>query len=140
MLPYLSHCQGRNVNWGECFLYATSVGLLATNIIIVNNMRDRLTDVLAGKRTTSVRFGRTFSLLEYFLCFLVAMVATLIPAFVPMFSAWRCLPLLIVPLAFAEMQCITRKEGESLNPHVGGAAKIELFFCMLVAVGKLVAP
>ena len=94
MLPYLMYClansndgihkydyitnsnnevgqQQQTIDWyyaAQLMIYGTQVGLLATNIIVVNNLRDRHTDAAAGKRTTSVRFGRTFSLVEYMLC------------------------------------------------------------------------
>ena len=35
------------VSWKSLWLYATQVGLLATNIIVVNNLRDRHTDARA---------------------------------------------------------------------------------------------
>ena len=40
---------------------AVPIGFLATAIIVVNNLRDRHTDVKVGKRTTAVRFGETFA-------------------------------------------------------------------------------
>ena len=41
---------------------AVAVGLLAVNILVVNNYRDLETDRKAGKRTLVVRFGRRFAL------------------------------------------------------------------------------
>jgi len=49
----------RKVLWA-----ATPVGFLATAIIVVNNLRDRKTDVKANKRTMAVRFGATFARTE----------------------------------------------------------------------------
>ena len=40
-------------------------GLLAAAILVVNNLRDRATDELAGKRTLAVRFGDGFARAEY---------------------------------------------------------------------------
>jgi 1,4-dihydroxy-2-naphthoate octaprenyltransferase len=40
---------------------ATPVGFLATAIIVVNNLRERKTDVKASKMTLAVRFGATFA-------------------------------------------------------------------------------
>ena len=44
---------------------ATPVGFLATAIIVVNNLRDRKTDVKANKLTMAVRFGARFARIEY---------------------------------------------------------------------------
>jgi 1,4-dihydroxy-2-naphthoate octaprenyltransferase len=46
---------------GEAWLTATACGLLAANILLVNNVRDLATDARAGKRTLIVRFGRGFA-------------------------------------------------------------------------------
>jgi 1,4-dihydroxy-2-naphthoate octaprenyltransferase len=40
-------------------------GALATAVLVVNNVRDELTDRVAGKRTLVVRFGRAFGAIEY---------------------------------------------------------------------------
>ena len=45
-------------------------GLLATAILVVNNLRDRATDQQAGKRTLAVRFGDRFARAEYSACLL----------------------------------------------------------------------
>ena len=39
-------------------LLVTSVGLLATALLLANNLRDIATDVGSGKRTLAVRVGR----------------------------------------------------------------------------------
>ena len=44
---------------------ALPVGALATAILVVNNLRDRVTDAGAGKRTLAVRFGRGFAIGQY---------------------------------------------------------------------------
>src|SRR3712207_9073527 len=42
----------------EALLLAVPVGLLASAILVVNNVRDLETDRRAGKRTSAVRLGR----------------------------------------------------------------------------------
>ncbi len=49
-----------------------SPGLLAVAVLVVNNLRDIEGDARTGKRTLAVRFGRTFSRVEYTLCILIA--------------------------------------------------------------------
>ena len=52
--------QREELNW-ESFVLAVPVGLLATAILMVNNIRDLETDRRAGKKTLAVRLGRAQS-------------------------------------------------------------------------------
>ena len=49
--------QREELSW-ESFVLAVPVGLLASAILMVNNIRDIETDRRAGKRTLVVRLGR----------------------------------------------------------------------------------
>ena len=49
------------------FLLSVSVGLLSTNILVVNNYRDYVQDKASHKRTTIVLFGRSFGRIFYLL-------------------------------------------------------------------------
>src|SRR6478736_1002571 len=51
------YVQAENVTW-EAVVLAVPVGLLASAILVVNNVRDLETDRRAGKRTLAVRLGR----------------------------------------------------------------------------------
>ena len=51
--------------WNMTALVAgIQIGLLATVIIAVNNLRDHVQDEKAGRRTLPVRFGKNFGRLE----------------------------------------------------------------------------
>ncbi len=52
---------GELVPWTPALLAGLGLGLLADNILLANNARDLETDLVAGKRTTVVRFGRGFA-------------------------------------------------------------------------------
>jgi 1,4-dihydroxy-2-naphthoate polyprenyltransferase len=138
MIPYLLSCQGgadkKTIDWFQQVLYGTCVGLLATNILVVNNLRDRHTDVQANKLTTAVRFGRVFSLTEYVLCTLFSYTIIAIDAS-QAGSIWRLLPFLSIPLALKQGRAVFIKEGQALNEHVGGTAGVQLVFCVLLAIG-----
>lgn len=56
------------------FLLSLSVGLLSTNILVVNNYRDYVQDKAAHKRTTIVLFGRGFGRIFYLLNGVVALL------------------------------------------------------------------
>lgn len=148
MLPYLVACSSSKqdsdngggdtaleLDWKQLFLYATQVGLLATNIIVVNNLRDRHTDVSAHKRTTSVRFGRNFSVVEYIFCLVMSYSLVLLDCWWAGWHLARLLPLLSLPLARTEIVAIMQKDGAALNEHVGGTAKVQFLFCILLSLG-----
>jgi 1,4-dihydroxy-2-naphthoate octaprenyltransferase len=115
--------------------YALQVAALAVNIIVVNNLRDRHTDVHANKRTVAVRFGATFCKREYALMVAVAYGLVLWDVYTHNFQLVRLLPLITLPLAWKEMQAVEKKEGGDLNPHVGGTAKVQFLFCILLSIG-----
>ncbi|MDD3180771.1 MAG: 1,4-dihydroxy-2-naphthoate polyprenyltransferase [Opitutaceae bacterium] len=83
----------------DVVLAAAAVGLLAVNILVVNNYRDADTDALAGKKTLVVRFGRRFAVRQYTLSIAAAL---LIPVVLAEWSGYHCpvmLPLLLTPWA-----------------------------------------
>lgn len=114
--------------------YAIQVAVLATNIIVVNNLRDRHTDVEANKRTLAVRFGASFCRNEFVLNIAIAYSLVLVDWAMHSFRIWRLLPLLSFPVARKEIQAIYTKEGGLLNPHVGGSAKVQFMFCILLGL------
>jgi 1,4-dihydroxy-2-naphthoate octaprenyltransferase len=117
-------------------LASVAVGTLATAILVVNNLRDRRTDRHAGKRTLVVRFGARFGHVE-FVALLV--VAYLLPVALFVHGGathlgWL-LPLLSLPLAWREARAVLSRDGEALNPHLGGTARVGLLFNLLLALG-----
>jgi 1,4-dihydroxy-2-naphthoate octaprenyltransferase len=127
-------------NWKimvQMMSHSLQVAVLAVNIIIVNNLRDRQTDVSANKRTLAVRLGATFCRMEYGFMIGVAFGLVLFDFFANgshATSYWKLLPLLSFPLACKEWKAICVKDGSGLNPHVGGAAKVQFLFCILLAI------
>lgn len=111
------------------------IGFLATAILVVNNLRDRKTDVVANKRTLAVRFGAGVARAEYFGLVVGAYVALLIPVLMYQASYAWFLPLVSLPLAAKEILAIYKKDGAQLNPHLGQAAKLGLIFGLLLALG-----
>eukprot|EP00557_Chaetoceros_sp_GSL56_P012670 CAMPEP_0176479382 /NCGR_PEP_ID=MMETSP0200_2-20121128/1710_1 /TAXON_ID=947934 /ORGANISM="Chaetoceros sp., Strain GSL56" /LENGTH=225 /DNA_ID=CAMNT_0017875423 /DNA_START=333 /DNA_END=1010 /DNA_ORIENTATION=- len=131
-------------------IVALPIGFMATGIIVVNNVRDRLTDIHAGKNTLAVRFGEKFARIEY-MSLIIGSYVMLIPL-----SQWKLLsvvgtnatnyglflPLLSLPKAIEELKAMGYhgKDGAALNPHVGGTAKLQLMYCVLLVVGLLLIP
>ena len=57
---------------GAVILTGFMTGFLSVGILVVNNLRDILTDARAGRKTMAVRFGKAFTRMQYLFCILAA--------------------------------------------------------------------
>src|SRR5246127_1707759 len=90
--------QVKHLSW-EAFALSVPVGLIASGILVVNNVRDIDTDRRAGKRTLAVRLGRARTRIMFAVIIYLAYVLTPVTwAFGPL-KAWLLLPWLTLPLA-----------------------------------------
>src|ERR1700755_953972 len=92
------YVQTERVEW-EALVLAIPVGLLASAILVVNNVRDLDTDARAGKRTLAVRLGRQRARTLYSLMVYGAFVTAPLPWVLGALSAWLLLPVVLLPLA-----------------------------------------
>ena len=109
--------QMEELNW-ESFVLAVPVGLLATAILMVNNIRDLETDRRAGKKTLAVRLGRPRARVGYALVvYLAFATAPLAWAFGgEHLTPWLLLPWLALPIAAPIVRIVrNRVDGPSLN-------------------------
>ena len=117
------------------WLAAIPVGLLATAILVVNNLRDILTDTTVGKRTTAVRFGAGFARGQYAVfCF----ASYCVPPFMwltGVASAWVMLSWLSLPVLLPLLRTMRSESGRALNAVLGGTGRLELVFGVLFAIG-----
>jgi 1,4-dihydroxy-2-naphthoate octaprenyltransferase len=118
---------------------AVPVGLLATAILVVNNVRDIDTDRRAGKRTLAVRIGRERTRVLY-AALLGASFAAVLAVAVAHFNAWLLLCWLALPLAFAVTRIVqTQADGPSLNGALAKTGQLQLVFCVLLSAGLLLS-
>ncbi len=111
------------------------VAALSTNILVVNNVRDREEDAATGKRTLAVRFGYRFSRVQY--------VGLLALAYVTPFwfvatgdGLTVLLPLLTLPLAASVARTVlTETSGDALNPALESTGKLLAAYAVAFAVG-----
>ncbi|KUO49434.1 MAG: hypothetical protein APF76_08580 [Desulfitibacter sp. BRH_c19] len=113
---------------------ATGVGALATNILVVNNTRDRHTDSSAGKKTLAVRYGHKFCIIQYIVLLIVGYSCVLI---LMLQNSWAFLPLLTIPVAVQRVREVAKNEGRQLNPTLGKTANLLFFYSALLAVGLI---
>jgi 1,4-dihydroxy-2-naphthoate octaprenyltransferase len=113
---------------------AFPMGMLATAILVANNLRDADTDERAGKRTLAVRIGPQRTRTLYRVCVLgaypfLALLAGLAD------SAWAFLPFVTLPLVrILDRQVTSTEPGQQVRA-LAGTARLELLFGALLAIG-----
>lgn len=123
---------------GAALIASVPVGLLATAILVVNNVRDIETDTAAGKRTLAVRLGRAGGRNEYALLVTGAYALLLVPWLAWGQGAWVLLPVITLPLAIRLIRTVqTEVGGAELNAALAGTAQLTLLFSLALAVGWL---
>ncbi|HEV2924320.1 MAG TPA: 1,4-dihydroxy-2-naphthoate polyprenyltransferase [Solirubrobacteraceae bacterium] len=129
--------QVQELPW-QAFVCAVPVGLLASAILVVNNVRDLDTDRRAGKRTLAVRIGRARTRKLYGAMILVAFLTAPAPWVLGSMSAWLLLPWATAPLALKLARVVrTRTDGPALNGALAGTGALQLAFCLLFSAGIL---
>jgi 1,4-dihydroxy-2-naphthoate polyprenyltransferase len=114
------------------------VGALATAILVVNNLRDRAGDALAGKRTLAVRLGARGARIEYAL--LVA-AAGAVPVVLAALRGEAILaaPLVTAPWGVRLIRSIWRLDGAALNPCLPATARLLLAHSLVWAAAIAIA-
>jgi 1,4-dihydroxy-2-naphthoate octaprenyltransferase len=114
-------------------LGAVPVGLLATALLVVNNLRDIDTDKVAGKKTLAVRCGDRATRVLYSLCVIGAFVC------LPVIALWRPLALIalvaVVPTVGLLRSVWGGAKGPELVKALARTGIIQLIFGALLALG-----
>jgi 1,4-dihydroxy-2-naphthoate octaprenyltransferase len=124
----------------EAVVLAVPVGLLASAILVVNNVRDLETDRRAGKRTLAVKLGRGRAQAMYAAMIVLAFLSAPLPWLFGSLSAWLLLTWVAIPLAAPLVRAVrTRTDGPSLNRALAGTGRLQLAFCVLLSAGILLS-
>lgn len=112
-------------------LTSLAIGLLAANVLIVNNYRDMEDDKAVNKNTTVVIYGRKVMGWCYMLAGVAAMVA--------MTPVWMQLHLWSLPIVLVyfvlhtrNWQYLKKSQGAALNPLLGKTAVTLLIFSLML--------
>ena len=112
---------------------AVPVGLLATALLVVNNLRDIDTDRRAGKNTLAVRIGAVVTRWLYATCVMSAFALVVVIAF------WRPVALVallaVVPALPPVRRVLGGAEGRDLITALAGTGMLQLAFGALLALG-----
>ena len=117
---------------------AIPMGLLATAILAVNNLRDIETDTKAGKKTLAVRFGANGARIEYDLMIGGALLCPLLMWLTGNASFWVLLTWITLYRAIPLIKLIYTEKGKVLNKGLAGTGRLELEFAILLAVGLMI--
>jgi len=130
------------LNVWQVWAAAVMVGLLATALLLANNLRDIATDSVTGKRTLAVRVGRRAGGWCYAGCVGLPLVGVLawwlLAVTGTIAAAWPnalLLPLLAAPLALVPARlAVGDAEGRELLPVLAATGRLQLAFGALLAV------
>ena len=120
----------------ELSLYMGAVmGMLSTAILVVNNLRDADTDMLSGKKTLAVRFGKKFSKIQYSILILIPF---LLPLYIWLNSDnefFILITIFALPISFHLINQIFSLRGSDLNLVLARTARFLFIFTILFSVG-----
>jgi 1,4-dihydroxy-2-naphthoate octaprenyltransferase len=133
------YVQTEELRW-EAFALALPVGLLASAILVVNNVRDIDTDRRAGKRTLAVKLGRERARVMFTTMVVLAFLAPVVTWVVGGLRAWILLSLLALPLAPGLIRTVTtRTDGPALNGALAASGRLLAAFSLLLSAGVLLS-
>lgn len=119
-------------------LPATSVGLFATGVLNINNIRDIETDTLTGKKSIPARLGLPLAIRYHWGLLLSGMVCALAYSFLTSAPLTGYLYVLAFPLFGLNGRAVeTHKRAAELNPRLGQLALTTLLFVVLFGLGQL---
>jgi 1,4-dihydroxy-2-naphthoate polyprenyltransferase len=117
---------------------AVGVGVIASAILVANNLRDIPSDRAVGKRTLAVRLGEDRTRLLYVGLLALALVCVLVAGVV---HPSALVALLSFALAYPLVRRVRRGAlGRDLVPVLTGTGRFELVYAALLALGLGVAP
>lgn len=127
-----TYTQADRVTWPSV-LGAVGVGLVACGLLMVNNVRDIPTDVVAGKRTLAVRMGDHRARRAYAACILLPVVLGMVCA---AWAPWALLvTVLLLPAWLLVVPVVAGAKGRLLVPVLAGTGMFELAYGLLLGLG-----
>jgi len=123
----------------EILLPASSVGLLSTAVLNLNNMRDYYSDKKCGKKTLVVKIGLAKAKKYHISLIVLSVVFALLFSILTDNYEWQLIYLLILPVLFLNIKkVINFEETKDLDPELKKIALATLIFALTFGVGLII--
>ena len=121
------------------FLPAFSVGFLSVGVLNLNNMRDRESDLKAGKNTLVVKIGSEFAKYYHYYILISSFLCGLLYTAIHFSSSFEFLFLLAyIPIARHFYVVFKNKNPQLLDPELKKLALSTFLFAVLFGIGLMV--
>jgi 1,4-dihydroxy-2-naphthoate octaprenyltransferase len=129
--------QTNRLDW-DIMLPASSCGLLAVAVLNINNIRDRRSDGLAGKKTIPVRLGLQPARVYHWILLIGAVLLATVYVLQFYFSPWQFLYIFTIPLLILNGIRVWRTSSpQSLNPLLKQLSITTLLFVLFFSIGQV---
>jgi 1,4-dihydroxy-2-naphthoate octaprenyltransferase len=129
------YVQTQQVNW-QIVLLSIPIGSLSCAILVINNLRDRPLDEMAGKQTLAVKLGDQRTRFFYGFLLLITQASVVLAVSIDKQIALTliCLPLVYKVL----MQVLRGAKAEELIAVLGKTTRVQLMIAVLVSLALLI--
>lgn len=130
------YIQMQTMTTGTVFL-ALAIGLATDTLLIVNNYRDRDTDLISGKRTLVILIGARASEWLYLWLGIIACLCCIPLYFEGKTMALLCALVYLIPHILTWRKMVTIHQGKALNQILGATARNIFILGLLISIGLL---
>jgi len=124
------YVQTQQINW-EIVLLSIPIGSLSCAILVINNLRDRPLDEIAGKKTLAVKLGDQKTRYFYGFLLIITQLSVLMAISI---NRKIALVMICLPLVYKVLMRVLRGgKGEELIAVLGETAKVQLITAVLIS-------
>ena len=127
----------KQLDW-TLFLPATSIGLLSVGVLNLNNLRDRISDKKANKRTLVVKIGEEFAKYYHYYILIFAFILALLYTMLHYTSPVQLLFIIaFIPIFMHLYTVYKNKDAKMLDPELKKLALSTFLFALLFGLGQI---
>ena len=127
----------KQLDW-TLFLPATSIGLLSVGVLNLNNLRDRISDKKANKRTLVVKIGEEFAKYYHYYILIFAFILALLYIMLHYTSPVQLLFIIaFIPIFMHLYTVYKNKDARMLDSELKKLALSTFLFALLFGLGQI---